>query len=149
MSQDNSHWLDVRDKSALLHRFMVEFAGDTRMSIEGFLEKCQFDEKFEISHAETAVLKRNTIIPKLDFIILQLLPEKVGLIFDQVMKASLDFEIIHIQIESKGVIVLGAYDNFDHNCVVSGPAASVELLEGLKQKDIIRGYGIATPPPAT
>jgi len=124
---------------------MAELAGNTRISLEGHLSSCQFENLSAVSHVETAILKRNTLVPKLDFVVAMLSPEMVEPVFDQVMKAGLTDNIIHVQIERNGALELGAYDNFHPECVVTGSGVSTALLDELKDKKIIREYQIATP----
>ena len=87
MTLNISHWVDVRDGSAFLHRLMVELAGNTQLSLEGDLSRCRFTDDVVMAHDETLTLKRNTIAPKQDFVVLRLTPETVDAIFKQVMAA--------------------------------------------------------------
>jgi hypothetical protein len=98
-----SHLLDVRDKAGFLHRLMVELAGNARLSLEGDLSRCRFTDDVVIARDETPTLKRNTIAPKQDFVVLRLTPETVEPIFKRVMAAGLKHAIIHAQIERNGV----------------------------------------------
>lgn len=52
----------------------------------------------------------------------------------------LGYQILHLQIESQGSLQFAAYDHF---CVVFfGEQISLEMLERLKQRDIIQDYSI-------
>ena len=132
--------LNVRDKVALLRRLMDEFAGGGRLSLEGDLSKCSFREEQVLAREELGVLKRNTLWPKEDFIVLRLEPETVTPIFKQIVAAGLSRAIVHVQIEQAGTLQLGAYDNFHPECVVAGPAITVELLCDLKSKNVLRDF---------
>jgi hypothetical protein len=139
------HSLNVRDKPGFLRRMMVELAGNAQMSVEGDLSRCRFNDDLIVTSAETAILKRNTTAPKQDFAVLRLrlTPETVGPIFKQVMAAGLKRAIVHVQIERNGVLELGAYDNFHHECVVTGPSVSPELLTELKNTKVLRDFKVA------
>jgi hypothetical protein len=142
MSKPVSHWLNVRDKPGLLHRLMREFVGG-QMSLEGDLSKCRFAEQMIVANDEVGLLKRNTLYPRQEFVILRLEPVNIAPIFKQVLAAGLSRAIIHIQIERGGVLQLGAYDNFHPDCVVAGPVVSEALLAGLKAKHILRDFSVA------
>jgi hypothetical protein len=139
------HWLNVRDKPGFLRRMMVEFAGNSHMSIEGDLSRCRFDNDVILTSDETAILKRNTIAPRQDFAVLRLTQETVDQIYKQVLAAGLKRAIIHVQIERHGVRQLGAYDHFHDECVVTGPGVSPGLLAELKDTKVLRDFRAATP----
>jgi hypothetical protein len=120
--------VNVKDKPSFLLRLMEEFAGAGRLSLEGDLSRCSFADDLVIARDEVGVLKRNTLAPKQDFIVLPLEPGTISPIFKQVMAAGLSRAIIHVQIESAGTLQLGAYDNFDPECVATGPGVSEALL---------------------
>jgi hypothetical protein len=139
-----SHWPDVRDKPAFLRRMMSELAGDdTRMSLEGDLSRCWFPESLVLGRDELGPLRRGTLYPRQDFIVLRLTPEAVGPIFEQASAAGLTGPIIHVQIERSGVLELGAYDNFHPECTVTGPGVSAALLDELKRKGVLRDFRVA------
>jgi hypothetical protein len=142
MSEFISHWPDVRDKPAFLHRLMLELAGDSRISLEGDLSRCQFSDELIVSYDDTGLLKRNTLYPRQDFVVLRLTKETVGPIFEQISSAGLKSAIIHVQIERHEAMELGAYDNFHRECVVTGPGVSADLLAELK--NVIRSFTVAT-----
>ena len=122
---------------------MTELAGDARLSLEGDLSRCRFPDDLVVSRDETAVLKRNTLVPRQDFIILRLSADTVATVFQQVMSAGLKRAIIHVQIERAGVLELGAYDNFHPECVVTGSGVCAKLLDELKSKRVLRDFKIA------
>jgi hypothetical protein len=142
MADTLSHNPVVRDKPGFLRRLMEELAGDARMSLEGDLSQCRLGEDIIVGRDETHVLKRNTLSPRQDFVVLRLTPETVAPIFKQVMAAGLKRAIIHVQIERNGVLELGAYDNFHPECVVTGPGVSAALLEELKSKNVIGAFAV-------
>ncbi|CAD5963189.1 hypothetical protein PCC9214_03323 [Planktothrix tepida] len=52
----------------------------------------------------------------------------------------LGYQILHLQIESQGSVQFAAYDHF--YVVFFGDLISLEMLERLKQRDIIQDYSI-------
>ena len=119
---------------------MVELAGDARMSLEGDLSRCQLSDSIIVTRDETAILKRNTVVPIQDFVVLRLEPDTVPTIFKQVMVAGLSRAIIHVQIERNGMLELAAYDNFDMECVMTGPDISPALLDELKDAKVLHEF---------
>jgi hypothetical protein len=143
MSELVSHSLNVRDKHGLLHRLMLQFAGG-QMSLEGDLSKCRFAEETVVARDEAGLLKRNTLYPRQDFIVLRLDEVNIEPVLKQVLAAGLSRAILHVQIEHGGKLQLGAYDNFHPGCVVSGPGVSEVLLADLKSKRVLRDFSVAT-----
>jgi hypothetical protein len=143
MAEPLTHWPNVRDKPGFLHRLMEEFSGSGRMSLEGDLSRCNFAADVVLSREEMGALKRNTLYPRQDFVVLRLEPETIAPIFKQVMAAGLSRAIIHVQIESAGILQLGAYDNFHPECVVTGPGVSAALLSELKSKAVLHNFVVA------
>jgi hypothetical protein len=137
-----THWLHVRDRPAFLRRLMEEFVGG-RMSLEGDLSKCNFPDDMVLAREEASILKRNTLFPRQDFVILRLEPDTIAPIFKGVMAAGLSRAILHVQIEREGVLQLGAYDNFHAKCVVTGPDVSAALLSELQSVGVLRGFQAA------
>jgi hypothetical protein len=122
---------------------MQELADGARISLEGDLHACNFTSDLVVTFDEDGILTRNTLSPRLDFIVLRLDVATVAAIFEQVVIAGLSEAIIHVQIERAGVLQLGAYDNFHPDCVVTGPAVQPALLSELKSKSIVRNFGSA------
>jgi hypothetical protein len=129
--------LDVRKKLEFLHQLMLELAGNSRISLEGDLAECRVASDLIVTHDETATLKRNTISPKLDFVVLHLEPETVERVLKTIKTAGLKRTIVHVQIEQNGVLELGAYDNFSPGSVVTGPGVSPTLLSKLKNMKLL------------
>jgi hypothetical protein len=137
-----THWPHVRDRPAFLRRLMEEFAGG-RMSLEGDLSRCNFPDDMVLAREEAGILRRNTLFPRQDFVVLRLEPETVAPIFQAVMAAGLSRAIIHVQIERAGVIQLGAYDHFHPKCVVTGPDVSAMLLSELQSAGVLSRFQVA------
>jgi hypothetical protein len=145
MAPTLSHWIDVRDKPGFLHRLMSELSGGARMSLEGNLSKCHFSDDHVVAREEAGVLKRSTLSPRLDFVIVKLEADTVAALFKQIIAAGVTENIIHVQIERNGSIQLGAYDNFHRECVGTGPEVSAELLGEMKASGVVRSFVEAPP----
>ena len=87
--------VDVRDRPAFLRRVMFELAGNAQMSLEGDLSRCHFSQDVIVTSDETAILKRNTIAPRQDFLVLRLTSETCDPIWGQAGKY-LKRVIIHV-----------------------------------------------------
>jgi hypothetical protein len=118
---------------------MEEFVGG-RMSLEGDLSRCAFPNAIVIGREEVGILKRNTLWPRQDFVVLRLEPDTIPRIVKEVRAAGLRRAVIHVQIEHAGVLQLGAYDNFHPECVVTGPGVSPKLLAELKLTGVLWDY---------
>ena len=123
---------------------MVEFAGG-RMSLEGDLSKCKFTDDLSVAREAVGLLKRQTLYPRQDFVVLRLEPATIAPIFRKIVTAGLTRAIIHVQIEYRDLLQLVACDNFHPECVVTGPGVSGALLSELTSKSILRDFEVAPP----
>jgi hypothetical protein len=140
MAQEH-YRLVARDKAGLLIAMMKALAGHALISFEGDLSRCGFPPELDRSERETESLRRNTILPVQDFIVLPLEPETIQPILGTVLPDSRFMkDVIHIQIEKDGVLQFGAYDNFHRDCVGCGPGVPHELLERLRVSGVLRSY---------
>lgn len=142
MNKDSVIWIDARDKPGLLLAMMKEFANRSNISFEGALGELTFPSWPNAAVEETSALKRQTISPRLDFVVLPLTHETVKNIWSELSsKDHLVHEgIIHVQIECDGQLVFGGYDNFYRECTVAYPGVPVHLLEELKKRGVIREF---------
>jgi hypothetical protein len=141
-----SHQVNVRDKPGFLHRMMIELAGVARMSLEGDLSQCKFPDDLVVSREPIGILRRNTLYPPQDFVVLRLTRQSVDSIFKQVQTAGLKRAIIHVLIERDGVQEMVANDNFHAECVGTGPGISSGVLAELKAKGVLRDFKPAPEP---
>lgn len=136
------YWLDVRDKPGLLRLAMSALAGRARMSFEGDLSHCK--GLFGVPGAtseECGLLGRNTSHPRLEFVVVPLEANTVASIFKEIEpEGRIARDIVHIQIEEGGSLVLGAYDNFNADGCVVWEATSEAWLSELQAKGILRSY---------
>ncbi len=138
------HWpLIPRNKPALFWAVLDAFPEAAHVSLEGDLKQFRLLERSDASTAETLVLRRNTLSPRLDFVVLPVSPELVSTL-KQIMSGAGIFNdgglLIHAQVEFRGKLVLGAYDNFHEDCVVACEPLGEDFLEPLRTKGILRSY---------
>jgi len=135
------YWLDVRDKPGFLLVVMRALAGQALMSFEGKLIECS--GLFAIAGAtssESTVLRRNTIHPLEEFVVVPLEENTVAAIFKEVEPdGRIVRDITHIQIAKHGLLAVGAYDNFHRDCVTWWGASEASLNE-LTTKGILRAF---------
>jgi hypothetical protein len=121
----------VRDKRRFLAAALAELAGVAQVSFEGDLSSTSLFDVAGASSGETQVLKRNTLWPKQDFVVLPLEAEMVGPIMAAV-GGSVPRGIIHIQVQKDGRLELGLYDNFAPKCMFFGPSLASTFFAALQ-----------------
>jgi hypothetical protein len=135
-----------QDKAMLLRQMLVALAGpDALVSIEGYSLPEVFSHLAGVQQDETAVLKRNTLLPRLEFFILPLREESLPMIIEELTSTeALDDErgFIHIQIQKAGQLAFGAYDNIHPECTAAFPPVGRELLETLVSSGAITSYAV-------
>jgi hypothetical protein len=141
--------LNTRDKPGLLFAMMRTFASDqSRIAFEGNLAGTELFRLLDASHEEIGNLKRATIAPPLDFVVLPLPPSRVPEI-EKAIRSKIAFAgykgIIHVQIERQGEIAFGAFDNFGPETVFVYGALSEEALDDLVGNRILKSYSRASP----
>jgi hypothetical protein len=129
----------VQDKRRLLLAMMEELAGDAHISFEGDLGALHLSSIPGASQEETVALKRNTLWPKQDFMVLPLEPSTIMIIVSAI-GGTVPNAIIHIQIEKGGTLQFAAYDNFHPQCIVFYPAVKQAILESLVSENIMTPY---------
>jgi hypothetical protein len=121
----------VRDKRRFLAAALAELAGVAKVSFEGDLSSTSLLDVAGASSDETQVLKRNTLWPKQDFVVLPLEAEMVGPIMAAV-GGTVPRGIIHIQVQKDGRLELGLYDNFAPTCMFLGSSITSTFLATLQ-----------------
>lgn len=135
------YWLVARDKPSLLTHMMRYLAGEARISFEGDLSRCEFPAMLPRSIDEDSILTRQTLSPRQDFIILPLEHDTIRSILDVVLPDNRYMEdIIHIQIEKRGELQFGSYDQFHHDRIVCFLGVPTKFLDELKQPGILRSW---------
>jgi len=121
----------------MMHALTAE---ESKISFEGDLSHTHLAQIEGVGREETGVLKRATLWPKLDFLVMPLTPMNISRI-EEAIVSKIAFShggIIHVHIEQKGKIAFAAYDNFQS--VVAYPAVPVALLQDLTERRVLRGY---------
>lgn len=135
--------LNTRHKPRLLFAMMEVLAdNDSKISLEGVLSQTELMGMEDVSFEETEVLKRGTLQPRLDFVILDLAPQKVSAT-QKAIRSRIAFGgngIIHVQIEKAGKLAFAAYDDFHSECTVAYSGISPQLLEELVETRVLRAY---------
>lgn len=120
----------VHNKNRLLLQVMKELAGDAHISFEGDLHGLDLFEIPGASHEVTAVLRRNTLWPKQDFVIVPLEATTIQRIIASI-GGTIPSAIKHIQIEKAGSLEFGAYDNFHPHAMAFGNALTESFMASL------------------
>ena len=135
------HRVVARDKPGLLTAMMRALAGDAQVSFEGDLSRCVFPSELVAANDETAILTRQTMRPRQDFVVLRLESRTVQPILDSVLPdGRLMKDIVHVQIQKGGRLQFGSYDNFDPDCIVTYDGISAEQLNALQESGVIRSW---------
>ena len=139
--EKDRYWIVARDKPGLLIAMMRALAGSAHISFEGDLSRCVFPPELDPSAYETPTLKRQTLVPKLGFVVLPLSPDVVQPILDVVLPDRRFMnDIIHIQIEKSGRLEFGSYDSFHPECIVCFLGVGTDFLDALRDRGVIRSW---------
>jgi hypothetical protein len=135
------YWIVARNKPGLLIAMMRALAGDAHIAFEGDLSRCALPPALGPDPSETSTLRRHTLLPRQDFVVLPLEDDTVRSILDAVLpdRRFMD-DIVHIQIEKNGRLEFGSYDNFHPECIVCFLGVSTDLLDRLRGNGIIRSW---------
>jgi hypothetical protein len=134
----------VQDKRRLLLALMEELAGGAHVSFEGDLQGLTLSSIPGASGEPTVALKRNTLWPEQDFVVVPLEPS-MGQKIIAAIGGTVPGAIIHVQIEKDGQLQFGAYDNFHPQCIFFGTGVKQAVLESLVSQSIIRPYSDRPP----
>ena len=126
----------VRDKRRFLAAALAELAGNAQVSFEGDLSMTSLSDVPGASNDETQVLKRGTLWPKQDFVVLPLEVEMVRPIMAAV-GGTVPRGLIHVQVQKEGRLQLGLYDNFDPNCMFLGPGLTPSFIATLQEAGVL------------
>jgi hypothetical protein len=126
----------VRDKRRFLAAALAELAGVAQVSFEGDLSSTSLFDVAGASSDETQVLKRNTLWPKQDFVVLPLEAEMVGPIMAAV-GGTVPRGLIHVQIQKEGRLQLGLYDDFAPKFMFFGPGLTPTFFATLQEAGVL------------
>src|SRR5271166_5453271 len=107
----------VRNATKLTAAIMNELAGNARISFEVELRGLPIWSMPGASSEETPILRRNTLQPRLDFIIVPLEPHTPETIVRALGGSISTRRVIHVLIERNGRLEFAAYDSFHHQCI--------------------------------
>lgn len=141
--------LYTRDRPGLLNAMMSALASDTtKISFEGRLAHTELVRIAGVTHDESGVLRRATLAPRPDFIVLPLSEQTLPAIRKAINSKIAIGEngIVHVQIVKNSDMAFAAYDSFDKECVVAYSAVSSALLDELTKANVLRGYRQIVPP---
>jgi len=139
-------WLDTRDKPGLLWALLRHCMGAGRVSLEGNLRPFGILDLPGNTHEETELLRRHTVLPRQDFVILPIVAETLSTLKRKLSSPGIFNDggaLWHVHVEYQGQVVLSAYDNFHRNCVVVNEPIPIELLDELVSSGALRGYQTA------
>jgi len=138
--------LQVRDCQGTLWAFYRRYEGAGLASFEGNLTGLALDELSGSSHSETPALRRQTVQPELDFVVVPISSENIAsLKWRLSLRGVLGAEgvVVHTQLEVGGEAVLIACDNFHDECTVASLSVPEAFLSELKSEGVLRGYSEA------
>ncbi len=123
---------------------MRELAGEeSRISFEGRLIHTDLMKLRGAAFEETEVLRRGTIAPKLDFVVLPL-TQDTRQVIENAIHSKISFRstegIIHVQIASASTLVFAAYDNFSESCAWVHRGVPVSVLDALVARKVLVSY---------
>ena len=135
--------IQVRDCQGALWAFYRKYEGVALASFEGDLSSLDFNPISGSSGQETSALKRQTLLPELDFVVVPVTNENIGALKALLSKPGVlgkDGTVIHTQIEVAGETIFSACDNFHDDCTVTSRSVPKAFLDQLKQVGVLRGY---------
>ena len=126
----------VHDKRRFLMGALQHLAGSAFVSFEGDLRGTTLIGAVGASGDETEALKRNTLWPKQDFVVLPLEADTIGTIMAAV-GGTVPRSILHIQVEKEGRLELGLYDNFAPRVMFFGPAVTPQIFDNFLNHGVL------------
>jgi len=130
--------IKVKKPVLLIGAIIRELCEKAYLSIEGNLTKIDRECIKVYSEKETSLLKRNTLKPLKDFIILEINEDTKDEILRMLEVIGIKKNVLHLQIENDGELILGAYDNFEF--VGTSKQINEDTLNKYIQKGIIKSY---------
>jgi hypothetical protein len=135
------YYLKVRRPVPFMVSLVEAFCGDAHMSLEGDLSNLRWSGRRQVDPRIGVLLRRNTLWPKQDYVILPLEEDTLVEIKERVLPVvGLAKKVLHVQIEQHRESVFGAYDEFDDDCVWVASRVGPEFLDRLKQDGCLRSY---------
>ena len=129
----------VRAKNRFLHRILQELAGKAWVSFEGGPSVLGLMQVPGAGIEETPVLRRSTIAPRQNLVIVPLTHDTIEPIWKGV-GGTLARDVLHVQIERDGKLVFAAYDRFHPGCVAFGTDFPEVLLHSLIEDRLLEEF---------
>lgn len=137
-------YLIPASREALVVQTMEALCGsDAFISLEGFRIPKEVRVLLGASPLETAVLRRNTTAPVLQFVVVPLTTVTLATLKSSIGHAFVledEGGLIHIQIAKGGQLAFGAYDNVHEECTVLYPPFAQPLAEALLKTSAITSF---------
>jgi len=132
----------------LVAQTMEALCGDSAyVSLEGFYLPKEVCTLSGASSLETELLRRNTIAPVLQFVVVPLSMENLPTLKSFICHSSVlkdECGLIHIQIAKAGQLAFGAYDNVHEECTVLYSPFALPLCESLVKSGAIASYVVGS-----
>jgi hypothetical protein len=135
--------LKVRDCQGTLWAFYRQYEGQAVASFEGDLSNLKLEELPGATTQETDTLRRQTIQPELDFIVVPINQETI-----RELKCRLSTHgvlgrhgaVIHTQLAVRNELILIACDNFHDDCTTVSMAVPESFLKRMQSHGLLRTY---------
>ncbi|MGA2808995.1 MAG: hypothetical protein ABSE87_12745 [Terracidiphilus sp.] len=136
MEPQRQFW-KVRHRNRFLLTIMKELAGNAHISFEGDQKVLGLAAIQGATQVEDSVLKRNTLLPRQEFVSVPLEPSTLSPIFSKI-GGTIPKSVRHILIEKNGQLEFAAYDNFHPECIFFGDAVSNAFLDVLISEGVLK-----------
>lgn len=138
--------LEVRDCQGVLWAFYRMYEGKSVASFEGDLSRLGLEELPGASSQESGSLRRQTLEPQLDFIVVPInsatVPElKRRLASHGVLGRA--GSVIHTQLAAGEELLFVACDNFHDDCTVASSSVPEPFLKEMLSRGLLRAYSDA------
>jgi hypothetical protein len=127
----------VKNKNRFLLTVMNDLAGNAHISFEGDSKVLGLADLQGASQLENVVLKRNTLAPRQEFVIVPLDSSTIPAIFSKI-GGTIPKSVLHIQIEKNGRLEFAGYDNFHPESIYFGDAVTDACFDSLISERILK-----------
>lgn len=133
--------IHVKKRIPFMQSVVDFYCGNALISFEGDLSTADFGEIPVASNRPTELLRRGTISPLGDFVILPLEEETLALIKKRVLNhIGLKNKVNHILIAKSDELVVGINDRFHPECVWVRLDFPIKTLQELQEQEVIASY---------
>ena len=137
------YYIDAKDQPGLLWAVLRAVGESAHIALEGDLQDTGLLGLPQASFDEAETLHRQTLAPRLDFVVL---PTTIVVVTELKSRLSarglfgLGGALIHVQIEQRLDLVFVACDNFDKSCTWLQLPQGRDLLQRLSESGVIRSF---------